>query len=186
MSITTISLGLLGFTVTKSNFVPKNITKPKEKEDDLSPQIPPSVLLKNIDFWLLVLIVFVLSGCAATVVVNLGSMVLSVGGEQGDQDILVFYFSIGNCSGRILFGYLSDIYAHKLSKVSFLFIASIIMGCTQVNFNLIQVYLLDNINITNFFCSYFFLQLLLMSIIGLFLSLWEYVMVVYIVYFQIY
>ena len=136
MSFASAFLGIAGYfkassPSVKAESVPSTI--PQNIQEVQMPQIPPSMLLRMPDFWILAIIVFVLTGSGATVLVNMGSMVLSVGGDAAERNSLVFLLSVSNCLGRLLFGYLSDFYAHKLSKVSFLCILSIVMAFSQVS-----------------------------------------------------
>jgi hypothetical protein len=132
MGVVTISLGILGV------FTAPDAPKPHQDNStagDISAeglQMSPSQLFRLTDFWLLVGIIFILTGSGATAIVNLGSMVISAGGKNGEQNILIFYLSLANCGGRLLFGYLSDHYAHKVSKVEFLGVVSVVMALSQV------------------------------------------------------
>ena len=135
MSAAVACLGILGLFHAPEKVV--NTRKPMVMETSSAdehggPQIPPLRLLRLVDFWILVIIVFILTGSGATVIVNLGSMVLSAGGDDGEQNILVFYLSLANCAGRLLFGYLVDYFQHRVSKVSFLTILSLMMAVSQV------------------------------------------------------
>ena len=137
MSFATASLGIFGFfTAGKptEKFPSTKIPAAMQIPDPQSPQIPPLMLLRMTDFWFLAIIVFVVTGSGATALVNMGSMVLSVGGDAEERNALVFILSIANCLGRFLFGYLSDLYAHRLSKISFLCVISIMMGLSQVSY----------------------------------------------------
>ena len=65
---------------------------------------------------------------------NLGSVVISYGGKDGDQDILVLFYSIGNCLGRIVFGYLSDRFSWMAQRTTFFVFGVLMIGVASYSF----------------------------------------------------
>lgn len=60
------------------------------------------------------------TGAGLTVINNVGSLVVSIGGKDGAQVNYVSILSVGNCMGRMLFGYLSDRHAHFMTRPAWL------------------------------------------------------------------
>jgi len=72
------------------------------------------------------------TGAGLTVINNVGEVVLSLGGTNGDQNIFVKLLSVCSCVGRITFGISSDLLAHRLSRASFFTIALVGMCSMQL------------------------------------------------------
>lgn len=98
------------------------------------------------DFWILVSLFFLLTGVGLMMFNNLGNMVLSAGGEDGQQAPMVTLLSITNSLARLVVGWLSDVFLTRdiMSRPTLLFITQIFMAVTQVYFALITVDAIGN------------------------------------------
>ncbi|EDQ86006.1 uncharacterized protein MONBRDRAFT_38621 [Monosiga brevicollis MX1] len=102
----------------------------------------------SLDFWLIFLVLFFGVGAGICIVNNLPEIVISrlPPSEAGrviassdvphskDSSTLVALFSVFNTCGRLLSGYLSDAFAHRISRLGFLVMGSLLMGAVQVYF----------------------------------------------------
>jgi MFS family permease len=96
----------------------------------------PVQMLLSIDFWIMFVAWFVGAGSALTVTNNLASIVLSYGGEDGQQVYMVVAYAFANCTGRLSFGLLSDRFSHKAQRMTFYSVALIIMTFCQLGFSM--------------------------------------------------
>lgn len=98
------------------------------------------------DFWILVSLFFLLTGVGLMMFNNLGNMVLSAGGEDGQQAPMVTLLSITNSLARLVVGWLSDVFLTRdvMSRPTLLFLTQIFMVVTQVYFALITVDAIGN------------------------------------------
>ena len=81
--------------------------------------LPGSTFMEAIctlDFWMWCVILFSGTGSGLTVINNLGSLTKALGAAADGQDVYVVLLSVFNCLGRATFGYLSDKYAHKITR----------------------------------------------------------------------
>jgi MFS family permease len=62
--------------------------------------------------------------------------VISRGGEDGNQVPMVIVYAFSSCFGRILFGILSDRFAHRVSRATFINIGVLLMGACQFGFSI--------------------------------------------------
>lgn len=70
----------------------------------------------TLDYGLLLLIFFALTGAGLTVINNLGSLVTALTPTADAQDVYVSLLSVFNCGGRIFFGWASDRWAGALAR----------------------------------------------------------------------
>ena len=89
-------------------------TQPAADEEtdsvDLEPPQTTSAALKTISFWLVALQMGVGIGTGLSLINNLAGIVKLLGGQSGGQvGACVSLFSVANASGRLLFGYLSEL-----------------------------------------------------------------------------
>lgn len=96
--------------------------------------------LCTLDFWIWCVVLFSGTGSGLTVINNLGSLTKALGAATDGQDVYVVLLSVFNCLGRATFGYLSDKYAHKITRpgwctiiVGGMGIAQIIMAFSDLN-----------------------------------------------------
>ncbi|KAL0491714.1 3 TM domain-containing transmembrane protein, partial [Acrasis kona] len=91
----------------------------------------PFQMILTVDFWLLFILLFAGIGTGLVVINNMGNMVQSYRGEKHMTGILVIIFSVFNCIGRILFGYLSDKLKNYITRTGFLNITVLMMALSQ-------------------------------------------------------
>ena len=99
-------------------------------------------MLISFDFWLIFIIIFLSIGSGITIVNNLGSIVLAYGGYNGQQTPIVITFSISNCLGRLVFGWLSDkFFSPKkgITRMFFLALCIIIMSISLLLFAFVPI-----------------------------------------------
>ena len=121
-------VGLFGvWSIAKNeNFVIQPV-----KEANLSNETKIRDIIKNYEFWMFFIIVFIGTGTSNMIIVNLGTIVSSLHGNSTEVEGYVTYLSTCNCLGRLLFGYLSD-YFKSVPKISFLGLAVLLAGGAQV------------------------------------------------------
>jgi MFS family permease len=101
----------------------------------------PIQMLLSLDFWIMALAWFVGSGANLLVTNNLASIVISYGGEDGSQVPMVIVFAFANCTGRLLFGFLSDQFSKYLQRMTWYNIALLIMAGCQFGFAVSPLFL---------------------------------------------
>jgi MFS family permease len=109
--------------------------------DAVITEYTPLRMLLTLDFWILFLAWFVGSGSNILVTNNLASIVLSYGGADGSQVGMVIVFAFANCSGRLLFGFLSDRFAHLMQRMSFYSVALLIMSVCQFSYSVMPLFM---------------------------------------------
>lgn len=97
--------------------------------------------LQTIDFWVLFGIFLTGTGVGLVLFNNLGNMVLSAGGEDGQQNPMVTLLSIVNSVTRLIMGYLSDILVERdiMSRPGLLMCTQVLMAITQLYFAVITL-----------------------------------------------
>jgi MFS family permease len=65
----------------------------------------------------------------------LASIVVSYGAEDGYQVPMVIIYAVSSCFGRIVFGILSDRYALRVSRATFINTGVLLMGLCQFGFS---------------------------------------------------
>eukprot|EP01116_Phalansterium_solitarium_P016768 TRINITY_DN3968_c1_g4_i1.p1 TRINITY_DN3968_c1_g4~~TRINITY_DN3968_c1_g4_i1.p1 ORF type:complete len:588 (-),score=88.96 TRINITY_DN3968_c1_g4_i1:185-1819(-) len=83
-------------------------------------------------FWLMFGAFFTVTGAGLTLINNLGSIAIALGGADGSQDNLVILLSCSNWLGRVVFGLLSDRLAALFSRPTFLVFSCALMGLAQL------------------------------------------------------
>lgn len=87
---------------------------------DETPEEPAGVSLfvgaLSLDYFLLLVIMFVGCGTGLAVINNIGSIVHALDGDAGSQATFVALLSVANCLGRIVFGACSDMYAARFKR----------------------------------------------------------------------
>eukprot|EP00873_Tetraselmis_striata_P015393 jgi/Tetstr1/435657/TSEL_024557.t1 len=68
------------------------------------PEVAPFEAWRSSEFWMLYLVVLTGTGAGLAFVNNLGQLVVSYGGKNGDQNIFVALFSVCSCLGRSMLG----------------------------------------------------------------------------------
>jgi len=96
------------------------------------PDANPIQILFSLDFYLVFYIYFAAMGSGLVIVNNLGSLVISLGGEDGQQHLMVMFFSFSNAIGRLVFGLLSDSFSRFVTRTTFLTGSVILMLITQL------------------------------------------------------
>lgn len=110
----------------------------KEEDDDDEKMVlvhadsNPFQMIFSIDFWLYALACFTVFGSGLMVINNLGSIMLSYGAKDGDQNTPVVLLSLSGMAGRLLLGLLSDRYRRWLSRVGWMSVCALVMGCLQL------------------------------------------------------
>lgn len=99
----------------------------------------PLRMFLSLDFALLILSCCSAIGSGLLVINNLGSIVLSYNGQDGDQNIPVIVLSLCNCFGRMLFGVLSDRFRRWLSRPGWLALCVFIISVTMLAFAFIPL-----------------------------------------------
>lgn len=94
----------------------RNIIPPSTNQENYN----PIQMILTFDFWLYCCMFFAGIGSGVVVFNNLGSMVVSYGGHNGEQSKFVIILSLSNCLGRIFFGFISDRFAATATRVTFL------------------------------------------------------------------
>lgn len=116
----------------------ENVTVTEAKNELTHEQVFQNVnslqMLLHIDFWLVFVLFFAGVGCGTTMLNNLGSMILSYGGNDGDQNPMVIAFSVANCAGRLLSGFISDKLAKRITRVTVLNASVLLMGAFLYTF----------------------------------------------------
>jgi MFS family permease len=110
------------------------INSNKLKRSTVFQEVNPIRILISLDFILLFILFFAGIGAGITMLNNLGSMVISYGGKDGDQGWMVIAFSFANCSGRIISGLLSDKLANYFTRVTVLNVSVLTMGAFLYGF----------------------------------------------------
>ena len=108
--------------------------EPMLKKEDVFQNVNSLQMMLTIDFWLVFFLYFAGVGSATTMINNLGSMVLSYGGKNGQQNPMVIVFSIANSLGRILSGLISDKFAAHFTRVTVLNVSVLSMGLVIYTF----------------------------------------------------
>lgn len=103
------------------------------------PDSSPFRMVFSLDFALLILGYFPAVGSGLLIINNLGSIVISYGGQDGDQNVPIIVLSLCNCAGRILFGMLSDRFRRWLSRPAWLGLCSFIMAMMMLMFTFIPM-----------------------------------------------
>ncbi|KAG2375216.1 hypothetical protein C9374_009839 [Naegleria lovaniensis] len=101
------------------------------------PNLNSLKMLISLDFYLVFLVIFIVIGAGITVINNLGGVVLAYGGYNGQQNIMIIIFSLSNCSGRLIFGFLSDKFLNpkrNLTRITFLAVCTLLMTIVQFLF----------------------------------------------------
>lgn len=91
-------------------------------------------LLADTRFWLLFTTVFVLVGSSLFVMSNIAFIVESLGGPTQQIPAMVSLFSIGNCSGRVITGAISDRVRESWPRIYFVSLASVSVGLIHALF----------------------------------------------------
>ena len=91
---------------------------------------PYKKVLKSVDFWMVFYSITIVSGSAFILINNLGALVISLGGQLGDQDKFVKLFGVSNGIGRVAGGVFSDFLSFK--RVWYFVICSFIMCLAQM------------------------------------------------------
>lgn len=78
--------------------------------------VSPFVGALSLDYFLLLVIMFVGCGTGLTVINNVGSIVNALHGDDTDQATFVALLSVANCLGRIVFGACSDMFAARFKR----------------------------------------------------------------------
>lgn len=102
--------------------------------------------LQTIDFWVLFGIFLTGTGVGLVLFNNLGNMVLSAGGQDGQQNPMVTLLSIVNSLTRLVMGYLSDILVERdlLSRPGLLLCTQVLMAITQLYFAVVTLNSIEN------------------------------------------
>ncbi|KAG2373689.1 hypothetical protein C9374_011978 [Naegleria lovaniensis] len=96
------------------------------------PNANPIQMLFSLDFYLTFFVYFACMGSGLVIVNNLGSIVISYGGYDGQQHVMVIIFACSNALGRLLFGLTSDSFSRYVTRTTFLTGASILMLICQL------------------------------------------------------
>jgi MFS family permease len=96
----------------------------------------------SLDMLLILMILFTGTGSGLVIINNLGSIVQSLGAPQDGQDVYVSLLSISNMAGRMLFGYISDLFASRLRRPWFLLVCVASMGLCCVLLSMTSLNLL--------------------------------------------
>lgn len=86
----------------------------------------------SLDLLLMIFMLFAGGGSGLVVINNLGNLNQSLGGEDDNQDVYVVLLSVCNCCGRLLFGFLSDRFAARLSRPGWLTVCVAGMTCSML------------------------------------------------------
>lgn len=90
--------------------------------------VTPWRMLQSIDFYLFFLLNFSAAGVALAILNNIGSVVISYGGNDDIIPNILIINSVGSCIGRILFGYISDRLSLYAIRPTFLNISVVSIG----------------------------------------------------------
>lgn len=91
-------------------------------------------LLADLRFWLLFATVFILVGSSLFVMANIAFIVESQGGPTEQISAMVSLFSIGNCSGRLVAGAVSDHVRESWPRIYFVTLASVLVALIHTLF----------------------------------------------------
>ncbi|DBA83628.1 hypothetical protein WJX77_000101 [Trebouxia sp. C0004] len=102
-------------------------------------QMPDTTLLQcctSLNFWLLFLTCSIGMGSGLSFLNNLGQLVIALGGESDGQAVFVSLFSVSNCAGRLLLGYIPErmLHARGTPRCIFLILISA-LSAVAVCFN---------------------------------------------------
>eukprot|EP01113_Clastostelium_recurvatum_P046386 TRINITY_DN8122_c0_g1_i3.p1 TRINITY_DN8122_c0_g1~~TRINITY_DN8122_c0_g1_i3.p1 ORF type:complete len:720 (+),score=126.44 TRINITY_DN8122_c0_g1_i3:240-2162(+) len=89
-------------------------------------EISGKALLRHPRFWMTFFAFFVGTGAGLTMINNIGSLVLSLGGDHNTTNRLILVFALSNLVGRIGVGFLSDHFAHRFPRSLFLVLSTIV------------------------------------------------------------
>eukprot|EP00818_Percolomonas_sp_WS_P003689 CAMPEP_0117443114 /NCGR_PEP_ID=MMETSP0759-20121206/4522_1 /TAXON_ID=63605 /ORGANISM="Percolomonas cosmopolitus, Strain WS" /LENGTH=449 /DNA_ID=CAMNT_0005235067 /DNA_START=1368 /DNA_END=2717 /DNA_ORIENTATION=- len=104
-----------------------NPISPSAKQPDFS-------LLRAItsfEFWLIAACYYITASTGIFVVWNIGAIVISLGGHNGEQSNHVTVIALCSCAARLIFGFLSDRLAVRFSRAFFVLIAVVMSGTAQ-------------------------------------------------------
>mmetsp|Transcript_5020 Transcript_5020/g.18245 ORF Transcript_5020/g.18245 Transcript_5020/m.18245 type:complete len:487 (-) Transcript_5020:338-1798(-) len=79
----------------------------------------------EINFWLLFISSTVGFGAGLMIINNIGDISKAI--DISDDSVFVTMISVGNCCGRMFFGFSSDFFIHRISRPGFLLIAYLLM-----------------------------------------------------------
>lgn len=86
-------------------------------------------LLADSRFWLLFSTVFILVGSSLFVMANIAFIVETRQGHVEQIPVMVSLFSVGNCSGRLVVGAVSDHVRESFPRAYFISLASVLVAC---------------------------------------------------------
>ncbi|ETO74305.1 hypothetical protein F444_09920 [Phytophthora nicotianae P1976] len=98
------------------------------------PDITGRDILTDSRFWLLFSTVFTLVGSSLFVMANIAFIVESLGGPMEQVSTMVALFSVGNCCGRVVAGIISDSMLHRVPRIYFVSLASVLVGAIHTLF----------------------------------------------------
>lgn len=88
--------------------------------------------LIKFDLWLIAIIYAISSSIGLFIIYNIGTIVISLGGINGEQSLHVSLLSVFNCVGRLFFGTISDLLVPRFSRSFFLGISVFLTLFAQV------------------------------------------------------
>jgi hypothetical protein len=111
-----------------SSLLSKSNTNQDVTEDDHVDDGSIRDALCTVDYIIYLGIIFSGAGSGLVIINNIGDFVISLGGAKNEQVQYVSLISVGNCLGRMLFGFLSDRFLHVLTPPAFLFVLVFLTG----------------------------------------------------------
>jgi len=84
-------------------------------------------LVKRKEFWLIVSLLFLGTSTGQLYINTLGSIYISLGGKNGDQNLSVILISVMNAAGRMSSGLITDKLSHKMKRTTYLIVIYFIM-----------------------------------------------------------
>eukprot|EP00164_Ancoracysta_twista_P002476 GFYU01003287.1.p1 GENE.GFYU01003287.1~~GFYU01003287.1.p1 ORF type:complete len:539 (-),score=151.26 GFYU01003287.1:174-1790(-) len=109
-----------------------NMDNKSEQTPSVQINLNPLQTITSLRFWLLIGAILAGTGGGLAYINNLAQLVKALSDGESNAAALVSITSIANCCGRLLAGYLSDTYMHKLSRPAFLIVFLISMAAGQL------------------------------------------------------
>jgi MFS family permease len=101
--------------------------------------VNPLETLRSLDFWLAFVSLFTGIGTGLVIINNLGNITISYGGIDGSQTVFVVMINLSNSFGRAFFGWISDRYVTRISRITWLSIALLCMATAQFGFAFAEI-----------------------------------------------
>lgn len=115
-------------------FMPSELDETTALVPHASVDITGRELMADSRFWLLFTTVFILVGSSLFVMANISFIVESLDGPMDQVPIMVVLFSVGNCSGRLIGGIVSDHVLARCPRIYFISLSCVLVAAIHTMF----------------------------------------------------